>query len=171
MGHIDSPDIVRTVYSSIFRYIQGYPAIFSHVQAYWGTLRHIQAYSGIVKKYWAIFRTLCNPCIYNRVIFRIMSHLEHETSSKAFRTCKMTKHIQSPGIVRSLSKHLQGYLEIFRDSHAYWSTLKGVQLGRRGADLSCPFLKMEKNALIWEKKFLIVSIFGLNFPFKKPLIV
>ena len=32
--------------------------------------------------------------------------------------------------------------------------------------LPCPFLKMEKSALILEKTVLIVSILGLNFPFK-----
>ena len=34
MRHIESPGIVRTVYSDIFRHIQGRAAIFSHVQAY-----------------------------------------------------------------------------------------------------------------------------------------
>ena len=32
--------------------------------------------------------------------------------------------------------------------------------------LPCSFLKIEKNALILEKKVLIVSILGLNLPFK-----
>ena len=87
----------------------------------------------------------------------------------------MTRHIQSPGIVRTVCKHFQGYLGIFRDIDAYSSTLTGVQLrdggvgweeGGGGAGLPCPFFKIEKNALILEKKTLIVFIFGLNFPFK-----
>ena len=41
----------------------------------------------------------------------------------------------------------------------------GVQLGG-GRGLPCPFLGIEKNALILEKKVLIVSILGLNLPFK-----
>ena len=32
MRHIENPDMVRTVYSGIFRYIQEHSAIFSHVQ-------------------------------------------------------------------------------------------------------------------------------------------
>ena len=32
--HIENADIVRRVYSGVFRQIQGHSAIFSHVQAY-----------------------------------------------------------------------------------------------------------------------------------------
>ena len=42
----------------------------------------------------------------------------------------------------------------------------GTQLGERGGDLPCPFLKIEKSALTLEIKALIVSIFGLNLSFK-----
>ena len=52
--HIENPDIVRTVYSGIFRHIQGHSAIFSHAQAYWGTLGHTEAYSGVIEAYEAI---------------------------------------------------------------------------------------------------------------------
>ena len=38
--------------------------------------------------------------------------------------------------------------------------------GGGGAGLPCPFLKIEKSALILEKKALHVSILGLNLPFK-----
>ena len=34
LRHIENPDIVRTVYSGIFRHIQEQSAILSHVQAY-----------------------------------------------------------------------------------------------------------------------------------------
>ena len=37
MRYIENPDIVRTVYSDIFRHVQGHSALLSHVQAY---LRH-----------------------------------------------------------------------------------------------------------------------------------
>ena len=47
--HIESLNIVKTVYPSIFRYIQGRLAIFSLVQANSGALRYIEAYSGILK--------------------------------------------------------------------------------------------------------------------------
>ena len=32
--HIDNPGILRTVFSGIFRHIQGHSSIFSHVQTY-----------------------------------------------------------------------------------------------------------------------------------------
>ena len=41
----------------------------------------------------------------------------------------------------------------------------GVQLGGEGG-LPCPFLKIEKSALILEKKLLIASIYLLNFQSK-----
>ena len=40
----------------------------------------------------------------------------------------MTRQIQSPGIVRTLCKHFQGYLVIFKDTDAYSSTLTGMHL-------------------------------------------
>ena len=67
----------------------------------------------------------------------------------------------------SLFKHFQGYLGIFRDIDAYSVTLKGAQLGEESrGSLPFPFLIIEKGALIWENKALIMSIFGLNLPFK-----
>ena len=41
------PDIVKTVYSGIYRHIHGHLATFNHGQAYWRALRHIQAFSDI----------------------------------------------------------------------------------------------------------------------------
>ena len=88
MRHIENPGIVRTVYSGIFRHIQGLSAILSHVQALRDILRqvllrHIEPYSDI-------FRTLCNPSICNCAIFTTLVHLEPEASSKACQTCKIT---------------------------------------------------------------------------------
>ena len=128
MKHIENPGIIRTVYSGIFRHIQWHSAILSHFQTYWGTLRHVEAHSGIIE---AIFRILCNPYIYKCGILKTLTHLEPKASAKACWTCKMTRHIQSPGIVRTLCKHFQGYLGIFRDIDAYSSTLTGMQLRGR----------------------------------------
>ena len=86
----------------------------------------------------AIFRTFCNPFttvpyselsvtltfttvpyselsvtlayIYNRTLFRTLAYVEPEASSKAFRTCKMTRHIQVPAIV---------YSSTFEEIHEY----------------------------------------------------
>ena len=33
LRHTENPDVIRTVYSGIFRHIQGHSAIFCHVQA------------------------------------------------------------------------------------------------------------------------------------------
>ena len=102
--------------------------------------RHIEPYSDI-------FRTLCNPCIYNRLIFRTLAPLRH--LKKPVQHCKMIKHIQSPGIVRTIySSNFQGYLGIFRDTGAYLATLTSAQIvGRR--ELPCPFLKIEKSVHLW----------------------
>ena len=43
-------------------------------------------------------------------------------------TCKMTKHIQSPGIVRTLYKHFQEYLGKFRDTGMQISGEEGRSL-------------------------------------------
>ena len=52
----------------------------------------------------------------------------------------------------SLLKHCQGYLGIFRDIDAYSAILTDVQNQKKCPDFG--------------KKALIVSIIGLNFPFK-----
>ena len=73
----------------------------------------------------------------------------------------MIKHIQSPGIVRTV------YSSIFKTdigaifSHTYRRSTKGEK-GRP----PLPFLKIEKSVLILERKALIVSIFDLNYQFR-----
>ena len=52
MRHIENPGIFVTVYSCIFRHIQGRSAMLNHVQACWGMLR---GYLGIFSYYWGIF--------------------------------------------------------------------------------------------------------------------
>ena len=139
----------------MFRHIDRHWGIFRY---YWGILCHIAS---------DIFRTLCNPCIYNGATFRTLTHIEPEASSYACWTCKMTRCVQSLGIVRTLYKHFQGYFGVFRGIDTYSSTLTGMKLGGwRGAGLPCPFLKIEKKCSDFGEKALIVPIFGLNFPFK-----
>ena len=92
MKHIENPAIVGTVYSNIFRHIQGH----SDIQGHWGTLRHIEALLRHKVPYSVTFRTMCNPYIYNRTMFRILSHFEPKASSK---TCGRRKDV-------SLFKHL-----------------------------------------------------------------
>ena len=117
--------VVGKFYSGIFRHIQRHSAIFSHVQAYQKTLRQIQALLWNVEPYSDIFRTLCNLCIYNRIIFRTLAYLEAQPSLKAYQTCKMISHIQNPGMVRieilnwiKVLNPFQSYLGIFRDIDA-----------------------------------------------------
>ena len=64
-----------------------------------------------------------------------------------------------------LIKQFQEYLAIFRDTDVYSATLTGAELREEGRPPQL-FLEIEKSVLIFERKALIVSIFGLNFPFK-----
>ena len=78
----------------------------------------------------------------------------------------MIMHIQSPSIVRTVYASI--FKDIFRhikDIDAYSARLIGAQPGGEGKP-PLPFLKIEKSASIFERKVLIMSIFGLNFPFK-----
>ena len=59
LQHIENPGIVRTIYSGIFRHIQGYSTIFT-IQPFPGILRDIRAYSGIIEAYGAITRHISN---------------------------------------------------------------------------------------------------------------
>ena len=86
--------------------------LWATASVYQGSLWRIQSYSDI-------FKTLRNPCIYNCAIFRTLAYLELKTYSKTCHTCKMIRHIQTPGIVRTV---FQGYLLIFRDIDAYSDT-------------------------------------------------
>ena len=68
----------------------------------------------------------------------------------------MIRHIQNSGIVRTLFKHFEGDLDIFRHMNAYSATLTGAQLGLRRGDLPYLILKIKKiNALILKKKLYI----------------
>ena len=92
---------------------------------------------------------------------------EPELSSKVWLTCKMIRHIQRPGIVRTLCKHFQRCLGTFRDIDTYWFPFTGVELVEE-VSFPYPFLKIKKNALIFEKITLIVSIFELTFLSQSP---
>ena len=65
--------------------------------------------------------------------------------------------------------HFQKYLGVFRDIDAYSATLTGAPLERRWKAIGRPhlrFLKIEDRVLVLERKVLILSILGLNLPFK-----
>ena len=73
-----------------------------------------------MEPYLDIFRTLYNPCIYNRAIFRTLAHLETQASSKSCRTCKNDQgHSQPWHSQSSLFKYFQGYLGMFREIDTY----------------------------------------------------
>ena len=148
MRHFENPGIVRT---SIFRYFQAYSETFINIQPCSGILRDIKAYSDIFRHYWGniephsdIFRTLCNPYIYNGVIFGTLTHLEPEASSKACQTSKMIKHIHSPGIIRtvywSIFNYILGYSGILM--HIYPNS---QATNKRGGGHPCTFLKIKKS--------------------------
>ena len=103
MRHIENLDIVRTLYSGIFMHSSG---SFRNIQAYWRTLRHIETYSGIIKAYWAKFRHSkfwVTIAYTNHAILRTLAHLEPEAFSKAWQICKMIRHIQRSGKVRTVN--------------------------------------------------------------------
>ena len=100
--------------------------IFSRIKR---TLRDIQVLLRHIEPYSNIFRTLCNTCIYNRAIFRILAYLEIEESSKVCWTNKMIKYIQSPGIVRTvystILKNVLRYSGILMHIHLHLQVTKG----------------------------------------------
>ena len=114
--HNENPDIVKIVCLSSFRHIRRYSATLSyvkHVEGDQGIQRHIEALLRHTEPYSDIFRILWSPCIYNCAIFRTLTYLKPKASSKACPTCKMFRHTQSPGIIRTvysrIIKDLLGY--------------------------------------------------------------
>ena len=174
MRYIENPGIFRTVYSDISlayseQFIQTFPGIFRDFQKYSATFSVFKAYRGIfrcwyIEVYSVIFRILCNPCIYNRIIFRTLAHLDPQASSKACGTRKMIRYIQSPGIIRTVfSSIFKGYLVILSVINAYSATPTGAQLGVKG---SSPLSFFENQKKCFGKKALLVCIFALHFQLK-----
>ena len=69
------------------------------------------------------------------------------------------KYLKSWHSQNSSLKQFQERLGIFRDTDAYSATFTDANYGRVGGGLPCNIFKIEKKALM-------VSIFGLRFPFK-----
>ena len=142
MRHIKKSDMVRTVCSSILRHILEHSANsarLKHNEGDKGMLRHIQALLRNTEQYSDIFRTLCYLCIYKLVIFRTLTHLEFQASSKAGRTRKMIMQILNPGIVRKVSskhfKYIYGYSGIM----IYIQPHPQAHNQGEGKDLPCLF--------------------------------
>ena len=87
-------------------------------------IEYIQALLWHIEPYSGIYRTPRNPCIYNRTIFKTLAYLEREASAKPCRTWKMIRHIQSPGILRTVYSSIFG---IFRDIQGYWYVFSHTQ--------------------------------------------
>ena len=116
-------------------------------------MRHIEPYSFTV-------RTLCNPCIYNRAIFRTLVHLEPQTSSKACRTRKMIRHMQNLGIIRTVYSII--FKGIYEQSGILMHICPHSQVPNQGRVGGLPyrFLKIEKSSLIMEKKASLYPSLG-----------
>ena len=157
MRHIENPGIVRTLYSDIFRHIQGHSAYVSHGQAYRRTFRPIEAYLGIVEAYLAIFRHIqnyVNPCIYNFGLLKTLLHLEPKAATKACWTCEMIRHIQSP---RLSEQFIQSFSTVLRDIQEYWCIFSHThRCAIRGrvswSGLPQPFWKSKKVPWFWIKR-------------------
>ena len=124
MRHIKNSGMIRTVYSSILRHILEHSANsarLKHIEGHKGMLRHIQVLLRNIEQYSDIFRTLCYLCIYKIAIFRTLTHLESQASSKVGRTRKMIMQILNPGIVRKVySKH-------YKDIYGYSGIMIYIQ--------------------------------------------
>ena len=105
-------------------------------------MRNIQALLGYIEPYSDRFRTLCKPCIYTCAILRTQAHLKPEVSSKVCKTCKMIRHIRSPGTVRTFYSSLFKGM-IFRDINLYSATLR-CSTREKGGSLCHSFLKIKK---------------------------
>ena len=65
----------------------------------------------------------------------------------------MIRHIQSPGIVKTVSSSIyQGFLRIFKDIDACSATRTDAQLEEEGRGFPCPFLKIKKSARFRKKR-------------------
>ena len=149
---------------SLFKHFQGYSGTFSTVEPCSGILRDIKSFWGIFRHYQGIlshfqaYSEFCvNLSIYNCSIFWTYAHLESETSSKTCRTCKMIRHIQNPGIIKTLFKHFKRYLWIFGDIDVHSGTIRRATR-REGGGLPWFFLRIKKHPIL-EKKAPIMSIF------------
>ena len=97
---------------------------------WWGTLRtfsqnslfrHFQSYLGNS----AIFSHVQGNCLAQlSCIFKTLAYLETETSSKACQTCRMTKHIESPGIAEQF---ILASSRIFNDIQYFWCIFSHAQ--------------------------------------------
>ena len=105
----------------MFSNIHQYSAMVSHIEGHQGISRHIQALLRHIEPYSGIFRTPYNPCIYSNAIFRILAYLEPEAYSRASQTCKMIRHIQRPGLVRTV------FSGSFKDIYRYSGILIHIQ--------------------------------------------
>ena len=128
--NIENPGIVRTVYSGIFRHIQGHSAIKSYVQTYCSIFRH---YWG-VRRHYQTYSELCITLAYTTVpylepwLIQNPSHLQKSVKHVRYDHANSgPQHSQN-----SLFRQFQGYLGIFRDIDAYSAPLSGTkgEMGR-----------------------------------------
>ena len=151
MRHIENRGIVRTVYWGIFRHIQGHWAILP----YSGTLRDIKTYSGIFSHYWGILSHIQKYSEFNVTLgFATVPYSELEISSKACRTCKMTREPRHNQNIMQPFSRIFSYIQ----RHQCISFIHTHRGATRGWGLSCCFLNIKK-----KKKALAVSVFGFKF--------
>ena len=127
MSHIENSGIVRTVYSGCFQiysrtfnnmqpYSGQYSDMLRHTEGLWGirhycgTLSHIRTYS-----------ELCITLAYTTVPYSETSIFRTQDSSKTYQTCRMSRHIQNPGIVRTV------YSSIWKGIYGYSGILMHIQ--------------------------------------------
>ena len=129
-----------------------YSGIFTH---YWDVWSYNQTYSEL----WVTLAYTTVPCSESWFIYNprhLQKPMEHVGWSCIFRALAQSEQF------------IQAFSRILRLIQRYWCILshthKRATRGKRGS-FPCLF-KNHKKCLISERKASIVSIFGLNFPFK-----
>ena len=130
-----SKQFIQT-FSGIFRDIQQYSVMFSDIEWHKGITRHIQTLLRHIELYSIILSHIQNS---------VQSYSELDTfwtpgTEKKPLEIDDWAYSEPWHSQKSLFKHFQEYLAIFRDIDAYSAPLTGVQLGGRGG-LPCHFFE------------------------------
>ena len=109
------------------------------------------------------------------LLWRIEPYLRVRNVQNSVQSLRIHMYSEPWHSQNSLFDHFQRYLGIFRDIDAYSATLTTHKCATKGRDGGRPllrgrplllFLKIAKRVTIFERKALIASIFGINFPSK-----
>ena len=87
-------------------------------------MRHIEALLWHIESYSDKLKALCNPCMYNCAIFRTLAYLEPEVFCLSKMSDDQAYSEPWHNTQKSLFKHFEEYLLIFRDIDSYLATVR-----------------------------------------------